>query len=240
MLTKHSEVDLALPLGVPVALLLAGIVDLVAAHRPDNEFDVTPERVEPEAWTLARIGQAPLAGALSLDELGIRDGEVLLLEESSAPSSPPLFDDVMYNVAVAGRDRLHRWSDRTAAMVGAAIAAAAITIGCGSLLLLPPSGGERVVAGIATAVLTLLLVTAAAVIARVYLDRPIGLLLAVCAVPASFVTGMLLVPGDFGAPHLLLATVLTGAVGAVTVSVTTVGLATFTAIPTISAVATTA
>ncbi len=51
VLTKHSEVDLALPLGVPVALLLAGIVDLVAAHRPDNEFDVTPERVEPEAWT---------------------------------------------------------------------------------------------------------------------------------------------------------------------------------------------
>jgi type VII secretion integral membrane protein EccD len=238
VLTKHSEVDLTLPLGVPVALLLAGIVDLVAAHRPDNEFDVTPERVEPEAWTLARIGQGPLAGALSLDELGVRDGDVLILEESSAPSAPPLFDDVMYNVAVAGRDRLRRWSDRTAAMVGAAVAAASITIGCGSLLLLPSSGSERLVAGIATAVLTLLLVTAAAVIARVYLDRPIGLLLAVCAIPVSSVTGMLLVPGDFGAPHLMLATVLTGATGVVTVSVTTVGLATFTAIPTIAAVAT--
>lgn len=238
VLTKHSEVDLALPLGVPVALLLAGIVDLVAAHRPHNDFDRTPERVQPETWTLARIGQEPLAGALSLDELGIRDGEVLVLAESSAPSSPPLFDDVMYSVAVAGRDRLRRWSDRTAAVVGAAVAAAAITLGCGLLLLLPSSGSERMVAGIATAVLALLLVTAAAVIARIYLDRSIGLLLAVCAAPASFVTGMLLVPGDFGAPHLLLATILTGAVGMITVNVTTVGLSTFTAISTVSSVAT--
>ena len=236
VLTRHSEVDVALPLGVPVALLLAGIVDLVSAHRADNEFDSGGERVEPETWTLARIGRQPLPGALSLDECGIRDGELLVLEEAAAPAPPPLFDDVMYNVAVSGRDELRRWSDRTAARVGSVVAFVALVLGCGALLL-APAGGDRLVAGAVTATLTVLLVAASALVARSTADTSTGFLFACSALPAAFTSGMLLVPGEFGAPHVLLATVLTGAVAVVTAGVAAVGTATFTAIPVTAVVA---
>src|SRR5690606_18845727 len=103
VLARHTEVDLALPLDVPVALLLPGVVHLVAGHRPDNDFDATPERTEPDGWALARIGRAPLSGALSLDEHGVRDGEILVLEDAGSPAPPPLFDDVMYSVAASDR-----------------------------------------------------------------------------------------------------------------------------------------
>lgn len=236
VLTQHTEVDLALPLGVPVALLLPGIVDLVASHRPENDFDSAPERLEPEAWTLARIGHAPLAGALSLDEHGIRDGELLVLEDAGAPAPPPLFDDVMYNVAVSGRDGLRRWGSGPAGLVAAFLAPAALTAGCIPLLALPP-GAERFAAGAVSATLCVLLLVAAAIVSRGYADRRTALPLAICAVPLSFTSGMLVVPGQFAPPHLLLGTVATGAVAVIAVRMAMVGTATFTAITAVAAVA---
>ncbi|MEE2034234.1 type VII secretion integral membrane protein EccD [Rhodococcus chondri] len=237
VLARHTEVDLALPLGVPVALLMPGIVDLIAAHRPDNDFDTTPEHAEPDTWTLGRIGQASLAGALSLEEHGVRDGELLVLGEAAAPAPPPLFDDVMYNVAVAGRDRMRRWSAHTAALAGSVIAFLSIVAGCASLLTLDPGDG-RLWAGAAAAGLAVLLVGAAAVVARAYGDRSSAVLPAVCAEPAAFAAGMLFVPGEFAAPHLLLGSVLVGACAVIAMRVTLVGTATFTAIAATSAVAT--
>ncbi|WP_068163677.1 type VII secretion integral membrane protein EccD [Rhodococcus phenolicus] len=235
VLTRHSQVDLALPLGVPVALLVPGIVDLVAAHRTDNDFDSTPDQVEPDRWTLAQLGRAPLSGALALEEHGIRDGELLVLENAAAPAPPPLFDDVMYHVAVAGRDRLRRWSAPAAQSVAAVLAVLAVFVGSAALLQ-TPAGTGRTIAGAATATLTVLLVVAAAVVHRVYRDRATALLLAVCATPAAFATGLLLVPGTYDLPHLLLGTVLTGAVAVVAARVAVVGTATFTGVATVAAV----
>ncbi|MCK8673776.1 type VII secretion integral membrane protein EccD [Rhodococcus sp. HM1] len=235
VLTRHSQVDLALPLGVPVALLVPGIVDLVAAHRTDNDFDSTPDQVEPDRWTLARLGRAPLSGALALEEHGIRDGELLVLENAAASAPPPLFDDVMYHVAVAGRDRLRRWSAPVAQSVAAVVAVLAVVVGSAALLQ-TPAGTERATAGAATAIATLLLVVAAAVLHRVYRDRAVALLLSVCAIPAAFTTGLLLVPGDYDLPHLLLGAVLTGTVAVVVLRLAAVGTATFTAVATVAAV----
>ncbi|WP_231610455.1 type VII secretion integral membrane protein EccD, partial [Rhodococcus sp. CX] len=235
VLTRHSQVDLAVPLGVPVALLVPGIVDLVAAHRTDNDFDSTPDQVEPDRWTLARLGRAPLSGALALEEHGIRDGELLVLENAAAPAPPPLFDDVMYHVAVAGRDRLRRWAAPAAQLVAAVVAVLAVVVGSAALLQ-TPAGSERVIAGAATAIATLLLVVAAAVLHRVYRDRAVALLLSVCAIPAAFTTGLLLVPGDYDLPHLLLGAVLTGTVAVVVLRLAAVGTATFTAVATVAAV----
>lgn len=235
VLTRHSQVDLALPLGVPIALLVPGIVDLVASHRTDNDFDTTPDQVEPDRWTLARLGRAPLSGALALDEHGIRDGELLVLENVDAPSPPPLFDDVMYHVAVADRDRLRRWSAPAAQLVAAVVAVLAVIVGSAALLQ-APAGNIRAIAGAATATLAVLLVVAAAVLHRGYHDRGTALLLSVCAIPAAFTTGLLLVPGDYGLPHVLLGSVLTGAVAVVVLRVAAVGTATFTGVTTVAAI----
>ncbi len=235
VLTRHSQVDLALPLGVPVALLVPGIVDLVAAHRTDNAFDSTPDQVEPDRWTLARLGRAPLSGALALEEHGVRDGELLVLENAAAPAPPPLFDDVMYHVAVADRDRLRRWSSSAAQSVATIVAVLAVVVGSAALLQIP-TGNGRAIAGAATATLTILLVVAAAVLHRVYQDRATAWLLSVCATPAAFATGLLVVPGGYDLPHLLLGSILTAAVAVVVLRVAVVGTATFTAVATVATV----
>ena len=229
VLAQHTEVDLALPLGVPVALLIPGIVDLVASHRAANRFDLTPEQVEPGAWTLARIGHAPLAGALSLDEHGVRDGELLVLADAGSPAPPPLFDDVMYAVAVEGKDSLRRWGAAPAGVLATVLAPAALAAGCFSLLQLP-AGPHRLVAGAIAAVQGVLLLVAAAVVSRGYGDPRTGLLPAVCAVPPVFAAGVLLVPGNVGPPQLLLGAVLVGAAAVIALRTAMVGTATFTGV----------
>lgn len=229
VLAQHTEVDLALPLGVPVALLLPGIVDLVASHRSDNRFDSTPERVEPGTWTLARIGHAPLSGALSLDEHGIRDGELLVLADVGSPAPPPLFDDVMYAVAVAGKDGFRRWGAAPASALATVLAPVSLAAGCFSLFHLP-DGPQRLAAGATAAVMCVLFLLAATVLSRSHDDQRTALVPALCAVPVAFTAGSLVVPGDFGAPHLLLGTVLVGAVAVVALRTARVGVATFTGV----------
>lgn len=229
VLAQHTEVDLALPLGVPVALLLPGIVDLVASHRSENRFDVTPERVDPGTWTLARIGHAPLSGALSLDEHAIRDGELLVLADAGSPAAPPLFDDVMYAVAVAGKDRFRRWGAAPAGVLATVLAPVSLAVGCFSLFHLP-EGPSRIAAAAAAAVVSVLLLLAATIVSRSQGDPRTALLPALCAVPAAFTAGSLLVPGELGPPHLLLGAVTVGAVAVTALRATGVGAAPFTGV----------
>ena len=228
VLARHTEVDLALPLDVPVALLLPGIVDLLAGHRQDNEFDATPERTEPDGWALARIGRAPLSGALSLDEHGVRDGEILVLEDAESPAPPPLFDDVMYSVAASDR-AIAQWGGGPSGLVAAVLGPVALVAGCVPLLFLP-DGASRLVAGAVCAGLPLLLLLAAGILARLHGDRRTATALLWCAFPLAGTAGALLVPGGSPAPRLVLAAALTCAVAVIAVRVTRIGLATCTAV----------
>lgn len=234
VLARHTEVDLALPLDVPVALLLPGVVDLIAGHRADNDFDVTVERARPDAWTLARIGQAPLSGALSLDEHGVRDGELLVLEDAESPAPPPLFDDVMYSVAMSGHDSFRRWGSAASGLVASVLGPVALAVGCLSLIHLP-AGGARLAAGGMCAALPMLFLLAATLAARVGEDRRTATALLLCAFPPAFTAGVLLVPGVIDAPHLLLAATVTGATAIVALRVAGVAVTALTAIATTSA-----
>ncbi|WP_241386068.1 type VII secretion integral membrane protein EccD [Rhodococcus sp. CH91] len=233
VLARHTEVDLALPLDVPVALLLPGIVDLVAGHRQDNDFDVTPERTEPDSWVLARIGRAPLSGAASLDEQGVRDGEILVLQDAGSPAPPPLFDDVVYSIAASNRTAIP-WGPEPAGLVAAVLGPAALVAGCTPLFFLPDGAGRSVAGGVCAA-LSLMLVLAAGILAGLHHDRRTATALSWCAFPPAFTAGALLVPGQDPAPRLVLAAVLTGAVAVVAVRITRLGLATCTAVATTSA-----
>ncbi|WP_232284693.1 type VII secretion integral membrane protein EccD [Rhodococcus sp. R1101] len=233
VLARHTEVDLALPLDVPVALLLPGIVDLVAGHRPDNDFDATPERTEPDGWALARIGRAPLPGALSLDEHGVRDGEILVLEDAGSPAPPPLFDDVMYSVASSDRTATP-WGAGPAGLLAAVLGPVALAAGCLPLLSLP-DGVSRLVLGGLCAVLPLLLLLAAGILARLHDDRRTATALLWCAFPLASAAGALLVPGSSPAPRLVLAAALTGTIAVIAVRVARIGLASCTAVAVIAA-----
>ncbi|MFF0609236.1 type VII secretion integral membrane protein EccD [Nocardia tengchongensis] len=210
ILAKHTQVDMAIPVDVPVALIIPSLVDMVDQHNRANDFDLDGEPVEPHEWVLARIGQPPFSNSLSLAEQGVRDGELLMLESAERSAPAPLFDDIMYNVAIADADHFRGWSPRTARRIGSVLAVGIMLTGCFGLLAAPDAVPSWVCATVATAV-TLLLVTAGTVLARMYRDPASALVLGGCALPTAFTAGALFVPSHYGWANGLLGAVLAGA-----------------------------
>ncbi|WP_245545710.1 type VII secretion integral membrane protein EccD [Nocardia higoensis] len=226
ILAKHTQVDMAIPVDVPVALVIPSVVDMVAQHSRSNDFDNEGERFEPAEWVLARIGHPPFSNSLSLGEHGVRDGELLMLESASHTAPTPLFDDIMYNVAIADADHFRGWTPRTARLTGSILAALTMLVGCLGLLTAPEALPVWVSGSVALAV-AILLVVAGMVLSRMYGDTATALVLAGCALPAAFTAGMLYVPDHYGWAHLLLASSLLGATSILAWRVTGVGLALF-------------
>ncbi|MBF6337358.1 type VII secretion integral membrane protein EccD [Nocardia abscessus] len=236
ILAKHTQVDMAIPVDVPVALVIPSVVDMVAQHSRTNDFDNEGERYEPAEWVLARIGHPPFSNSLSLGEHGVRDGELLMLESASHTAPTPLFDDIMYNVAIADTDHYRSWTPRVARITGSVLAAVTMIVGCLGLLLSPGSLPIAVGGSIALVVAILLVVTAM-VLSRMYGDTGTALVLGGCALPAAFSAGMLFVPDHYGWAHVLLGSVLAGATAILAWRVTGVGLALFIGVATLAAYA---
>jgi type VII secretion integral membrane protein EccD len=226
ILAKHTQVDMAIPVDVPVALVIPSVVDMVAQHSRTNDFDNEGERFEPAEWVLARIGHPPFSNSLSLGEHGVRDGELLMLESASHTAPTPLFDDIMYNVAIADTDHYRSWTPQIARITGSILAAIAMIVGCAGLLLSQDALPGWVSGAIALGV-AILLVVAGMVLSRMYDDTGTALVLGGCALPAAFTAGMLLVPDHYGWAHVLLGAVLLGAAAVLAWRVTGVGLALF-------------
>ncbi|MFI5777198.1 type VII secretion integral membrane protein EccD [Nocardia sp. NPDC051570] len=226
ILAKHTQVDMAIPVDVSVALVIPSVVDMVAQHSRTNEFDNTGEQFEPAEWVLARIGQPPFSSSLSLGQHGVRDGELLMLESADHVAPAPLFDDIMYNVAIADADHFRTWSPRIARITGSIIAVLTMLVGCTGLLAAPDALPGWIPGSVA-AVITILLVIAGTVLSRMYGDRATALVLGGCALPTAFAAGMLIVPDHYGWANLLLGSVLVGATAVLAWRVSGVGLALF-------------
>ncbi|MEB3019737.1 EsaB/YukD family protein [[Mycobacterium] crassicus] len=99
----HSDAghaDLALPSGVPVAALIASVVDLLP-HRPGQPL---------RPYRLARPGRAPLDGSKTLAQHGIRDGTVLVLTRAEDTVTEPRFDDPAEQLAATVRAATRPWT----------------------------------------------------------------------------------------------------------------------------------
>ena len=226
ILAKHTQVDMAIPVDVPVALVIPSVVDMVAQHSRSNDFDNDGERYEPAEWVLARIGHPPFSNSLSLGEHGVRDGELLMLESASHTAPTPLFDDIMYNVAIADADHYRSWTPKTARITGSVLAAVTMLVGCFGLLAAPDALPFWVTGSLALLV-AILCVVAGTVLSRMYGDTSAALVLGGCALPTAFTGGMLVVPDHYGWAHLLLGATLFGATAVLAWRVTGVGLALF-------------
>lgn len=97
--TAHA--DLALPAGVPVAALIAAIVDLMASR--DGPHPLRPYR-------LGLPGRAPLDSSKTLAQHEIGDGAVLVLTRADDPVPDPRFDDPAQQVAATVRATARPWS----------------------------------------------------------------------------------------------------------------------------------
>jgi type VII secretion integral membrane protein EccD len=236
ILAKHTQVDTAIPVDVPVALVIPSVVDMVAQHSRTNDFDQGGERFEPAEWVLARIGQPPFSNSLSLGEQGVRDGELLMLESADHVAPTPLFDDIMYNVAIGDGDNFRVWSPRMARLSASTIAVLTMVVGCVGLLAAPEAMPGWITGAIA-AFLTILLVVAGTVLSRMYGDTATALVVGGCALPSAFAAGMLVVPlqhHHYGWANLLLGSVLFGATAVLAWRVSGVGLALFIGATTVS------
>lgn len=221
ILTDHTQVDLALPAGAPLALLIPEIVSMIEIHS-----DTTPSldhSTGATEWTLGRLGQAPMDPTATLLDHGVRDGDLLLLQAADRPAPAPLFDDLMHNVAAIEVDTFRRWTPGSARLTGSVAAVALTAIGSLALLVARAHDGG-LVGMIAALTVAVLLVAAGAVVARVYGDERSGVTLWGAALAPAFAAGALVVPGDLGAASLLLGAVTGGGFAVLAARVSGVGI----------------
>ncbi|GAB4583266.1 type VII secretion integral membrane protein EccD [Nocardia sp. IFM 10818] len=233
ILAKHTQVDMAIPVDVPVALVIPSVVDMVAQHSRANDFDHDGEQFEPHEWVLARVGQPPFSNSLSLAEQDVRDGELLMLESAEHTAPTPLFDDIMYNVAIADADHFRGWTPRTARLTGSILAVLTMLVGCLGLLA-APDAVPGWVSGTVALLVSVLLVVASMVLGRMYGDTASALVLGGCALPAAFAAGLLFVPDHYGWANFLLGAVLLGAIAMLAWRVSGVGLGLFIGVTTLA------
>ncbi|WUH98889.1 type VII secretion integral membrane protein EccD [Spirillospora sp. NBC_00431] len=87
----RRRADLALPAGVPVAVLLPRLMELCA---PVHDGAPAGDETEPAAWRLARLDGRPVPPPESLEAAGVADGEVLTLSPRSVVVRPAEVEDV--------------------------------------------------------------------------------------------------------------------------------------------------
>ncbi|OBI09760.1 hypothetical protein A5715_12055 [Mycolicibacter heraklionensis] len=102
--TVHADtahVDLALPSRLPVATLLADVLDLMPHQSASGP---------PRPYYLSEPGRAALDGTKSLSQQGIRDGCTLVLTHAECPDPKVVFDDPAELVATAVLSAQCPWS----------------------------------------------------------------------------------------------------------------------------------
>ncbi|MCD2189433.1 type VII secretion integral membrane protein EccD [Actinomycetospora soli] len=226
VLAPTTRADLALPGDVPVGELLPVLVDLTDAAGPGptprargRHVPVrSADRAGATGWTLALLGQAPADPRSSLDELGVLDGDQLVLRRREDAAPAPLYDDVVDAVAESRPAGFRAWDAGWAhrcGLVGAVVAGATVL---GALVAAgrgPGTGGGALTAGAAGVVALAGIVLAVTAARFAHRPGPAAVLVALAA-GAAAVCGLAVVGGPDGAPltaglgaaHLLVASAL--------------------------------
>lgn len=225
VISASLRADLAVPVHIPVAELLATVVSSLGR-------EVADEGAASGGWVLQRAAEPPLDPAMTLAASQIRDGDILHLRTRATQLPEVAFDDVLDAVATGVLTRTARWRPELTTAAAAVVACAALLVGLLAILATGPRWGVAAVAAGATA---LLLVLAALAVGRSYHRRGTALVAASAGIAYAAVAGACALGGDhspsaFGAPQFLVAAA--AAVLAATVAILTLGsgLPGFTAI----------
>jgi type VII secretion integral membrane protein EccD len=207
VLTPTARADVCLPADVPVAELVPMLMELLGTSVPPDD--------RPVPWRLTGAGGGVLPPDATLDELGVRDGELLRLGPAVPPPPAPVFDDPVDALAALAAPTAEPDRRRSSVVVLLGVVPAA------ALLL----GGMRAdeVGGAffwtAVALAGLSAVGAIAMAAQLRRqdagpERSAALLPALCAVPLAAAAGWAAAPGPPGTGPLLLAAVTAGTAAA--------------------------
>lgn len=210
-------VDVTLPGGVPVAVLMPAILEIVAAHgyRPD------PSGTTP--YQLAPIGSAPLDASMTLAQNLIRDGAGLLLTRARIAPPLPVHDDAAVAVAdaVAVVARPPGGDLR--------LLAAGWSAGAAAILLLFAGAAATPFAAVLTGVAGV-----CAMAANRARHPAASVMFALWAAALAAVTGSLMVPHGPGAPNALLASVAAATVSVLALRLLRGGVIALTAVATVA------
>jgi type VII secretion integral membrane protein EccD len=224
--TDHDDppvvVDLALPQRTELGALLPSIVDIVC--RGGQTTDLADDAAR--RWQISRLGGRPLDHSRTLQESGVRDGDLLILNTEDTPGQVPKFDELGHAVAIASASANR--AERSVEKLGAAAClwAAGVSAVVLGWLGAAASGHSVLIAGVVA-----LTATAAVIIAdRNHLEPVPCLTMSLIAVAFATVTGHLAVPGGPATPNLCLAAIAGSTVSIVLLRVTARGTVCLTAI----------
>ncbi|MFE1167540.1 type VII secretion integral membrane protein EccD [Nocardiopsis sp. NPDC058789] len=133
--------DLALPGTVPVATLMPRIIEVCVTE---------DESTEPGAWTLTTIDGDPVHADDPLDEAGVYDGDVLVLNRESAPKRPEYVDDVRGAVEDEVDEGSWIWKPTSTLTFGLIVATIAPLLMLALMMWLRPSAGHLAIALLGT------------------------------------------------------------------------------------------
>jgi type VII secretion integral membrane protein EccD len=198
IIAPDGRVDVALPVGVPLADLLPTLLRHAGENLPDRG-------IVHGGWSLQRLGETPLDAAKSPTALSIRDGELLYLRPRQAQLPELAFDDVVDAIATASKDRSSRWLDSTTRRFS--LAAALVALGLAAAVV-ARSGPPWLVPSMVSGALAAGLVLAGSVLARAFGDARAGVLLGYAALAYAALAGATALgagqpPSRFGAAALL-------------------------------------
>ena len=224
-LGSSAAVDLALPAEMELGEVMPSIVDLVGRQVGEGSPGCT------ERWTLSRLDGSALDESMTLDENGVRDGDLLLLTTEVPTYARDFTDMSSYVVDASGStDHDDGWSRQLGVLAWSWSAAVG-----GVTLVLPSNlahGNRAVVAAIVTVAATI----AAVIAGRTELEPFVTPSLGMTAVAFGAVAGYLMVPGGPAPPNFFLAAAICATISTVLLHVTNRGWTLFIAIATLSSV----
>lgn len=227
----NTQLDVGLPVTVPIAAFITDVVTLIESRNPDLAEQEEGAPLRTQHWTLARLGRDPIAPESTLAEAEVFDGELLVLRSVTAKETPALFDDVIDAVSRLTESTFRGWSDASARWASLIVALIAVPAAI-TLLTLSKSHDMGIVAGAVGVVGGVVAAVAAMITARMYALATVSTVLSLCALILLGPGVALLVPGDIGSPHLLLACATTLLAAALGYRATGVGATMFAAVMT--------
>jgi type VII secretion integral membrane protein EccD len=198
VVTSSTRMDLAVPLELTVAELMASLVETLGP-------DVADQAAAAGGFVLQRAGDGAFDPSMTLRAAQVRDGEMLHLRMQEGQMPEVAYDDVLEAVSDGVLTRSKRWSEDDTARACSWFAALCVSFVLVTCLLAGPSwvAPASVAGGLA-----LLLVGVAVVLDRAF-ERPgTALVAAGFAVASAFASGAMAVGGEegiggFGADQLL-------------------------------------
>ncbi|WP_299531503.1 type VII secretion integral membrane protein EccD [uncultured Streptomyces sp.] len=178
--------DLAVPADVPVADLLPTVLRYAGEEVEENGL-------EHDGWVLQLLGGKPLDEESTLDQLGLKDGDVLHLRPHTDALPEVRLDDLVDGIATVTRDRLHGWTPAAGRALLRALVVAVLVV---ALVVLAAPGGSAGVRAATAGAMGLLLLAGAASAGRAVGDAATGTTLGFMAAPCLALAGWLLPGGE--------------------------------------------